>query len=117
MRGHEDTKQYEEGEKRRVQHEAAATSIKAPEARFTVYNKELERVEVFKYLGRLLAFDDNDSQAMWSNLMKARKDWSWVSHVLWVENTPPVFVTCSTKLRCSQSYHLGVKRGTLYLRR
>ena len=73
MRGHKDTKQCEEDEERRVQHEAAATSIKALEARFTAYSKELEKVEVFEYLGRLLAFYDNDSQAMQANLMKACK--------------------------------------------
>ena len=89
MHGHKDTKQCEEGEARRVQHKAAATSIKALEERFTSYNEELERVEVFKYLGRLLAFNDNDTQAICPNLMKARKVWSWVSCVLRVENAPP----------------------------
>jgi len=38
---------------------------------FTAYGKGLERVEVFKYLGRLLAYDDNDSQAVRGNLKKA----------------------------------------------
>jgi hypothetical protein len=28
---------------------------------FTAYGAELERVEVFTYLGRLLAYDDNDA--------------------------------------------------------
>ena len=76
MGGHEDTKQCAEGEAQRVQHEAAATSIKALEECFTAYNEELERVEVFKYLGCLLAFNDNDTQAIRANLMKARKVWS-----------------------------------------
>ena len=61
MRGHVDTQQCEEGEARQVQHEAAATSMQALEAQFTAYDTELERVEVFKYLGRLLAFIDNDT--------------------------------------------------------
>jgi hypothetical protein len=89
MGGHEDTKQCAEGEAQRVQHEAAATSIKALGERFTAYNEELERVEVFKYLGRLLAFDDNDAQAIRANLMKARKVWSRVSRVLRAENASP----------------------------
>ncbi len=40
---------------------------------FTAYEEDLERVEVFKYLGRLLTYDNNDSQATRSNLKKARK--------------------------------------------
>ena len=53
-----------------MQPEAAATSIRALEVRFTAYVKEMERVEVFKYLNRLLAFNDNDTQAMRGNLKK-----------------------------------------------
>ena len=36
-----------------MQHEAAVAAGRALQARFTIYNEELERVEVFKYLGRL----------------------------------------------------------------
>ena len=61
-------------------------------------------MEVFKYLGRLLAFDNNDTQAMRENLMKAHKVWIWVSRVLQAENASPVFVAYSTKLRYRQSY-------------
>jgi hypothetical protein len=39
---------------------------------------KLERVEVFKYLGRLLACDNNNNQAMRVNLAKARKSWGQV---------------------------------------
>jgi hypothetical protein len=48
-------------------------------------------VEVFKYLGRLLAYDDNDSQAMRANLKKVRKSWARVSWawVLRAENPSP----------------------------
>jgi hypothetical protein len=56
---------------------------------FYAYGKELERVAVFKYLGRLLACDDNDTQAMQGNLAKARKCWAWVSCVLRAENAAP----------------------------
>ncbi len=44
---------------------------------------------MFKYLGQLLTYDDNDSQAMRSNLMKARKSWAWVYCVLRAENVSP----------------------------
>jgi hypothetical protein len=50
---------------------------------------EEERVEVFKCLGRLLAYDNNDTQAMWSNLKKARKSWAQEGRVLRAENASP----------------------------
>jgi hypothetical protein len=53
------------------------------------YGDKLERVEVFKYLGWLLAYDDNDTQAMQGNLKKARKSWGQVSCVLRAENASP----------------------------
>ncbi len=39
---------------------------------FNVNGTVLEWVEVFKYLGRLLAQDDDDAQAIWQQLQKAR---------------------------------------------
>jgi hypothetical protein len=52
-----------------------------------VYGDKLERVEVFKYLGRLLAYDDSNTQAMRGNLKKVRKSWDRVSRILRAENT------------------------------
>jgi hypothetical protein len=54
-----------------------------------VYREELKRMEVFKYLGRFLAYDDNDARAVKVNLCKAQKCWAWVSKVLKSENAPP----------------------------
>ena len=56
-----------------IQHEVAANSALALEQTFNAYREELERVAVFKYLGWLLSFDSNDTQAVWvwSNLKKA----------------------------------------------
>ncbi len=53
---------------------------------FMAYGEELERVEVFKYLGRLIAYDDADNQAMRSNLRKARRCWAQISRVLRAES-------------------------------
>jgi len=50
---------------------------------FSAYGDVLEMVEVFKYLGRLLAFDDNDIQAV-------QKCCSWISNVLRAENVVPM---------------------------
>ena len=60
-----------DGRAKRLQHEADEHSAQALDTVFTAYGKELERVEVFKYLGRLLAYNDNDAQALRVNLKKA----------------------------------------------
>ncbi len=44
-----------DGVARKVQYAAAKHAHKALQQTFTAYGAELERVEVFKYLGRLLA--------------------------------------------------------------
>ena len=74
---------------RRVQHEAAANSVRSLQKQFTAYGEPLERVEVFKYLGRLMAYDDNDAQAINTQLKKARKSWTRISRVLRAENASP----------------------------
>jgi len=56
---------------------------------FTAYGAELERVEVFKYLGRLLTYDNNDAQAVKGNLKKARGVWTRLSRMIRAENASP----------------------------
>ena len=87
--GHRNTKNCQEGYERRVQHKAAVDAARTLEQTFTAYGEELERVEVFKYLGRLLAYDDNDAQAVRASLKKARKCWGRISRVLRAENASP----------------------------
>ena len=72
MRNHQATALCRERYKQLVQHETAAIARFAINTRFYMYGEELRRVEVFKYLGRLLSYDDNDTQAMRANLTKAR---------------------------------------------
>ena len=86
---HRESKNCREGTERRVQHEAAANSARALQQQFTAYGEPLERVEVFKYLGRLMAYDDNDAQAINTQLKKARKSWARISRVLRAENASP----------------------------
>ena len=62
---------YQDLEARKLQYRTLAVSIEALWQELTAYGEELERVEVSKYLGRLVASNDNDVQAMQSNLMKA----------------------------------------------
>ena len=42
-----------------------------------------------KYLGRLLAYDDEDTHAVRGNLKKTWRVWALISHVLRAENAPP----------------------------
>jgi hypothetical protein len=72
-----------------MQHRAAVNSARSLDHEFSAYGETLERVEVFKYLGRLLAFDDNDVQAVRSNLKKARGMWARISRVLRTDNISP----------------------------
>ena len=49
----------------------------------------MERVEVFRYLGRLLSQDDDNIQAVRSQLCKAHGMWAWIGQVLRRENVSP----------------------------
>jgi hypothetical protein len=49
---------------RKLQRESAVRSALALRRQFSVHGDVLERVEVFKYLGHLLAQDDDDAQAI-----------------------------------------------------
>ena len=88
-RGHQQTEQCQGMYEMRLQHEAAARSQDALQQEFFCGGDELEKVEVFKYLGRMLTYDDNDTQAMRVNLNKARKCWARISRVLKAENATP----------------------------
>ncbi len=56
---------------------------------FTVHGDALEKVKVFKYLGRMMAQDDNDVQAMGHQLCKAQRTWARIGQVLRSENVTP----------------------------
>ena len=105
-RGHEETALCRQGQERRTQYAAVAAATKALDIRFTAYGDELERVETFKYLGRLMTHDDNDAQAVKVNLRKARKCWGRVSRVLRSEN--------ATSRVCGMFYKATVQAVLLF---
>ncbi len=49
----------------------------------------MERVEVFKYLGRLLAYNVNDARAVKRNLKKVQGIWAQLSHTIRSKNASP----------------------------
>ena len=57
---------------------------------FTAYGESvLGRVERFKYLGRVLSYDDSDTPAIRRNLKRARQVWGRISIVIAKESVPP----------------------------
>ena len=80
--GHQATKTCKAMHAARLQRKAVSDSAVALDANFYAYGEELEQVEVFKYLGRLIAFDDDDTQAVRGNLTKTRRVWERISRVL-----------------------------------
>ena len=49
--------------------------MRALEETFAAYGVDFERVEVFKYLGRYMAYTDSDAHTIRKNLGKARAVW------------------------------------------
>jgi hypothetical protein len=74
------------GWERTRQHAAAVRSHEALGCLFTAYGGKMERVEVFKYLGHLIAYYDANTQAMRLNPRKTRGYWAWILRVLRAEN-------------------------------
>ena len=79
----------QQGVERRTQRDSAITSALALRQLFYVEGEVLEKVESFRYLGRILAQDDDDTRAVRSQIKKARGIWARVGHVLQADNTPP----------------------------
>ncbi len=77
------------GMARQQQQEALVASALAICCQFTVHGEALEKVEVFRYLGRMMVKDDNNIQAMQHQLRKARGSWARVEQVLRSKNTTP----------------------------
>jgi hypothetical protein len=78
-----------DGVARKVQYAAAEHVHLALQQSFMAYGDELERVEVFKYLVRLLAYNNNDARAVRGNIKKAQGVWARLSCTIRSENASP----------------------------
>ena len=78
----------ETGERQR-QYDRRVQAALALRQQFHADGDVLGRVEVFKYLGRLLSQHDDDAQAVRAQMVKARKCWARVGRVLRGENASP----------------------------
>ena len=69
-------RQREDRRKQKVANEEAAKT------KFTINGQPIEMVSEFKYLGRVLANDDDDWPAVRANIRKARARWGQVARIL-----------------------------------
>jgi hypothetical protein len=67
---HRRSKECQIGVEHRLQREAAVTSALALHQQFTVRGDVLQQVEVYKYLGRMMAQDDDDIQGQTGSLQQ-----------------------------------------------
>jgi len=81
-RGHQNTDLCHRGAAAKRRRHALEDIRQADEVIFHACGSPLDRVGVFKYLGRMLSENDNDWPAVYANLTKARKRWGMVSRVL-----------------------------------
>jgi hypothetical protein len=105
----------EDGVARKVQYAAAECAHLALQQSFTVYGDELERVEIFKYLGRLLAYNNNDARAVRGNLRKMRGVWARPSRTIRSELHPPLACGVFYKATVQLILLFGSKRWNLSL--
>jgi hypothetical protein len=73
---HRYTKECQIGVEQKHQQETVVLPAPALRQQFSVCGNMLERVEVYKYLGRLLAQDDDDIQAICAQMRKAQATWA-----------------------------------------
>ena len=88
-RGHQGTKSFTDMHAAKLQRKEDSDSAATMDTKFYAYGEELERVEVFKYLGRLITFDDDDTHVVCGNLKKDRSTWPRISRVPRAENASP----------------------------
>jgi hypothetical protein len=70
------------GAVRQTQRDSAATAALALRQLFYVKGVLLEKVDLFQYLGPILAQDDDDVQAVMNQIKKARGIWARVGQIL-----------------------------------
>jgi hypothetical protein len=104
---HINMKECRAGMERCHQQDMAVQSALDLRKQFMVDGNVLEKVEVYRYLGRLLLQADNDIQAVRSQLLKAQETWTRVGQVLRTENAPP---------RTSAKFYQAIMQSVLLFR-
>ena len=79
---HEGSSLCTTGQERLRKNESLHEQINSQSTEFSIHGTPIEIVDRFKYLGRVLANNDDDLPAVRANIAKARARWARVSHVL-----------------------------------
>ncbi len=110
---HVKLKECQVGVECQKQCETVISSALALREQFMICGDVLERVEVFKYLGWMMVQDNNDIQAVRSQLRKARATWAWVGQVLHSENVTPFMAArfYDTRLSSKPSSSTAARHG------
>ena len=85
---HEATDSCHGRAERRSRHNVASRCSAAVGHVFTAYDKPLVRTDTFKYLGRILAYDNSDLPAARRQLTRARQIWGRLKKIITRENAP-----------------------------
>ena len=75
---------------RRSNEKAALKQWEAERVEFTINGEKIERVKEFRYLGRILTEDDDDSRCIEDQLKKARSIWWRMAKLLKREGANPL---------------------------
>ena len=89
---------------RRTNEEKQDEQARAELVKFTVNGKEVERVKYFRYLGRILSENDDDTKCILDNLRRARQRWNSISRILKREGANAV---------CMSRFYLTVVQAVL----
>jgi hypothetical protein len=95
----------------RKQCKMAVSSALALCQQLTVCRDVLERVEVYKYLGRLMAQDDDNIQAIWAQIWKALATWARVGQVLRSKKPCHSWPRSSTRLLSKPFFFTAARHG------
>ena len=90
--------------RRRENEQKLVKQVEGNNVIFTVNGKPLERVRHFKYLGRILSDNDDDSICINENLKRARKRWNCIARILKVEGA---------NAKCMSKFYLTVVQAVL----
>ena len=82
MGRHQKTSTCKKGRGRRGNEMLQDKQAEAEKVTFRVYGEELERVREFRYLGRILTEDDDDTINIVEQLRRARQKWNSIAKIL-----------------------------------
>jgi hypothetical protein len=108
---HQLSKECQVGVERWQQREAAVTAALTLCQQFMIHGNVLERVEVYKYLGQMMAQDDNDTQAVRAQLRKARATWLGLERSFGAKTRPRQLQQNFIWLSSKPLYYTAARRG------